>query len=171
MRTKVYTKQDQVEVDRVEETLITRTPSYAATEQFVRDVAAERRVGLFQFNRIMGSMLAFLEILLALRFLLKLIAANPDSGFAVLVFGLTGLFAAPFIGLVQTPTLSGSPVEITTLIAMLVYALIFWGVIYIIRLVVDPPGTRSFVRIAHEQSLEGKGKVRTTHTTISNGKI
>lgn len=162
---------NEVEVARVEETVVTRKPGYAATEQYVRDVAAERQVGMFQLKRIMGSMLAFLEILLAFRFLLKLIAANPDSGFAVLIYGLTGLFAAPFIGLILSPNLGGSQVEVTTLIAMLVYALIFWGVMYVIRMVVDPPGTRSFVRIAHEQSQDGRGKIRTTHTTISNGKI
>lgn len=82
-------------VDRREETLITRHPGYTATEQVVRDVAAERRMGLFQINRIMWSLLAFLEILLAARFLLRLIAANPDSGFAVLMYGVTGIFVGP----------------------------------------------------------------------------
>jgi uncharacterized membrane protein len=162
---------DDVAVDRREEILVTRLPGYVATEQVVRDVAAERRMSIFQLNRILWSILAFLEILLAFRFFLRLIAANPDSGFAVLMYGITGVFVAPFNGLLGTPTSGGSSLEVTTLIAMAVYALIFWGIAYVIRMVVERPGRRSFTRTTREQTPGGEGNVRTTHTTISNGKL
>ena len=158
-------------VDRREETLVTRHPGYTATEQVVRDVAAERRMKLYQVNRIMWSFLALLEILLAARFLLRLIAANPDSGFAMFMYGVTGVFVAPFNGLVATPTPGGSPLEVTTLIAMAVYALIFLGVAYGIRLITDRPNGISFTRTTREQTPGGEGNVRTTHTTISKGKM
>jgi uncharacterized membrane protein len=162
---------NDIAVDRREETLVTRHLGYAATEQVVRDVAAERRMGLFQLNRIIWSILAFLEILLAFRFILRLIAANPDSGFAMLIYGITGLFVAPFNGLIATPTPGGTPLEVTTLIAMAVYALVFWGLAYVIQMVVDRPSARSFTRTTREQTPGGEGNVRTTHTTISNGKM
>ena len=158
---------NDVAVDRREETLVTRHPGYAATEQVVRDVAAERRMGLFQLNRILWSILAFLEILLAFRFVLRLIAANADSGFAMLMYGITGVFVAPFNGLIGTPTSGGSSLEVTTLIAMAVYALIFWGIAYVIRMVVDRPSARSFTRTTREQTPGDEGNVRTTRTTIS----
>jgi len=158
-------------VDRREETLVTHHPGYAATEQVVRDVAAEHRLGLFQINRILWSLLVFLEILLALRFILRMIVANPNSGFAVLMYGITGVFVAPFNGLIATPISGGAPLEVTTLIAMAVYALIFLGVEYVIGLVVDRPSVRSFTRTTREQTPGGEGNVRTTHTTISNGRM
>jgi len=156
-----------VAVDLREETLVTRHPGYAATEQVVRDVAAERRIGLFQLNRIMWSLLAFLEILLAFRIILRWMAANPDSGFGMLMYGVTGLFVAPFNGLVATPLLDGAPLEVTTLIAMVVYALAFWGLAYVIRMVVDRPGASSFTRSTREQTPGGSGNERTTYTTRS----
>jgi YggT family protein len=159
---------NDVAVDLREETLVTRQPGYTATEQVVRDVAAERRMRVFQLNRIIWSMLAFLEILLALRFLLRLIAANADSGFAMFMYGITGVLAAPFNGLVGTPTSGGSALEVTTLIAMGVYALVFWGIAYVFRMVVDRPSARSFTRTTREQTPGGDGNVRTTHTTISD---
>jgi uncharacterized membrane protein len=162
---------NDVSVDRREETVVTRQPGYAATEQIVRDVAAERRLGLLQVNRIMWSIMAFLEILLAFRFVLRLIAANPDSGFAVLMYGITGVFVAPFNGLITTPSSGGSALEVTTLIAMVVYALIFWGIAYVIKMVVERPRARSFTRTTREQAPGEEGSVRTTHTTISNGKL
>jgi uncharacterized membrane protein len=162
---------NDVAVDRREETVVTRQPGYAATEQVVRDVAAERRLGLFQVNRIMWSILAFLEILLAFRFVLRMIGANPDSGFAMLIYGITGVFVAPFNGLIGTPISGGFALEVTTLIAMVVYGLIFWGIAYVIRMVVDRPRARSFTRTTREQAPGDDGNVRTTHTTISNGKV
>lgn len=158
-------------VDRREETVVTRLPGYVATEQVVRDVAAERRMRWFQVNRIMWSMLAFLEILLAFRFVLRMIAANPESGFAMFMYGITGVFVAPFNGMIGTPTIGGAALEVTTLIAMAVYALVFWGMAYVIWMVVDRPGASSFTRTTREQTPGGEGNVHTTYTTISNGKM
>ena len=162
---------DDDAVDRREETMVTRHPGYIATEQVVRDVAAERRMGWYQFHRIMWSLLAFLEILLAFRILLRLIGANPESGFAILLYGVTGVFVAPFNGLVATPSFDGWALEVSTLIAMAVYALSFWGVAYAIRLIMEHPSARSFNRTTREQTPGGEGTVRTTHTTISDGKM
>ena len=162
---------EDVAVDRREETLVTRQPGFAATEQVVQDVAAEHRMKMFQINRILWSLLVFLEILLAFRVGLRLIAANPDSGFGMFMYGITGIFVAPFNGLIGTPTSGGSSLEITTLIAMAVYALICWGIAYVIRIVADRPLARSFTRSTREQAPGGEGNVRTTHTTISNNKL
>ena len=162
---------DDVAVDRREETVVTRQPGYAATEQIVRDVAAERRMKFYLLNRALWSILAFLEILLAFRFVLRMIAANPDSGFGMFMYGITGVFVAPFNGLISTPTSGGSALELTTLIAMAVYALVFWGIAYVIRMIAERPSARSFTRTTSEQTPGGEGNVRTTHTTISNGKV
>ena len=158
-------------VDRIEEIVVTKQPGFAATEQVVLDIAAERRLGLIQVNRIMLSILAFLEILLAFRFMLRMISANPDSGFAMLIYGITGFFTLPFDGLIPTPSVGGLIIEVTTLIAMAVYVLIFLGVLYVIRLFVERPTARSITRTTSEETPGGEGSIRTTHTTISNGKL
>jgi uncharacterized membrane protein len=161
----------ELAIDRREEMVITRQPGYIATEQMVHDIAVERRLRIFQVNRILWGIFAFLEILLAFRFLLKLIGANPESGFAVLIYGLTGLFIGSFVGLILTPVYGGAALELTTLIAMLVYALIFWGIAWVIKIVVDRPRARSFSITTREQAPGHPGSVRTTHTTISDGKM
>jgi uncharacterized membrane protein len=155
-----------VAVDRREETVTTQQPGYVATEQVSRDVAAERRMGMFRLTRIIYTVLGLLEILLGLRFFLKLIAANPDSGFAGFIYGITGLFVAPFGGLIGTPAYGGMIMEVTTLIAMAVYALLFWGIIQVVRIVADRPSARSVTRSTREQ-VQSAGTDRTTHTTRS----
>ena len=157
-------------VDLREETLITRHPGYVATETVVVDVAAERRMDHSLRNRILWSLLGFLEILLATRILLRLIAADANSGFAMVIYGITGVFVGPFNGMVATPTSGGSSLEVTTLIAMLVYALAFLAIRYVFRLLASRSGIRSFTRTTRELSSDGAGSsVRTTHTTLSDG--
>lgn len=153
--------QIDVAVDRTNETIVTQQPGYAATEQVSRDAAAERRMGMFQLNRILYSLLAFLEILLGLRFFLKLIAANAESGFSVFIYGVTALFAEPFANLIGTPAYEGMVFEATTLIAMVVYALVFWGIVQVVRIVFDRPVARSVTRTTREN---GQGTEPTTHT-------
>jgi len=159
---------NEVAVDRREETVVTQQPGYAATEQVTRDVAAERRLGLFQVTRIVWTILGVLEILLALRFVLKLIAANPNSGFAVFMYGITEVFTAPFTGLVATWSSGETILEVTTFIAMAVYALFFWVVVRVIRIAADRPSARTVTRSVREQTPGGTGNERTTHT-ISSG--
>lgn len=157
---------NEMAVDRREETVVTQQPGYAATEQVTRDVAAERRQTWFMVNRIMWSVVGLLEVLLGLRFVLKLIAANPDSGFAAFIYGITGPFIAPFALLVGTPTTGGIILEVTTLIAMAIYALFFWGVAHVLQIVAERPSARTVTRSVQEQTPEA-GVQRTIHTTQS----
>lgn len=75
-----------------------------------------------------------LEILIGFRIFLKLIAANPQSGFAAFVYTVTAPFLAPFVGLTSTPAANGSVLEISSVIAMVVYALLFWLAVYVAHL-------------------------------------
>lgn len=150
-------------VDRRAETTVTQQPGYAVSEQVTQDVAEERRLWSFQINRVLYTLLGILEILLGLRFVLKLIAANPDSGFSIFIYGITGIFIAPFHALLGTPTFGNSALEVTTLIAMAVYALLFWVIVRVIQIAVDRPRARTVTRSTHEQTPE-TGTDRTTHT-------
>ncbi len=156
----------ELSVDRREETVTTQQPGYAATEQVTRDVAAERRQGFSMAVQIIWGVLGLLEILLGLRFILKLIGANTISGFAQLIYGITNLFVAPFDLLVGTPASGGMVLEVTTFIAMCIYALIFWGIVYVIRIVAERPSARTLTRSTREQT--NAGVERTTHTTQSS---
>jgi hypothetical protein len=158
---------NEIAVDRRAETVTTQQPGYASTEQVTRDVAAERRQGLALITRIIYTILGGLEILLGLRFVLQLIGANPASGFATFIYGITGVFVAPFNNLIGTPTSGASTFEVTTLIAMAVYALLFWVIVRVIGIVADRPNARTVTRSTREQTPGGPGNERTT-TTISS---
>jgi uncharacterized protein YggT (Ycf19 family) len=88
-------------------------------------------------RRITGLIqLAFiiLDGLIGIRFLLKLMAANPANPFAQLVYFITAPFLWIFQGITYTPTLGGIQIELFSLIAMVVYALVGWIIVQLIWL-------------------------------------
>ena len=88
----------------------------------------EQRAATFKVTQIIWLLLALLEAAIALRVLFKLIAVNAANPFAALLYGVTNLFVGPFKSLVGNPTSSNNVLEITSIIAMLVYLLIAWGI-------------------------------------------
>jgi hypothetical protein len=94
---------------------------------------------VFKIDQTLWLLLGMLEALLGIRVFLKLIAANPESGFARFIYGLSDLFLLPFFGLTQTPSANGAVLEIPTIIAMVVYALVFSFLVYIVHLVGERP--------------------------------
>ena len=115
----------------------TNTVSEVQTTQ--REPERERRIFTFKATQLVWLFLGILEALLALRFFLKLIAANAASPIAAFLYGLTDLFLWPFAGLTATPSAGGMVLEISTMVAMLVYALLAWGVERIIWVIFYRP--------------------------------
>ncbi len=84
------------------------------------------RVATFKVTQLIWLFLGILEAILALRFLFKLIGVNEANTFASFLYGLTKLFVLPFESLIGAPSTAGMTFEFTTLIAMIIYALIGW---------------------------------------------
>ncbi len=74
-----------------------------------------------------------LEALIAFRVVLKLLAANPDAGFSSLIYNITLPFVAPFQDVFPTPVSHNSVFEFSSVLAMLVYALVGWAIVRLIQ--------------------------------------
>src|SRR3989344_6489942 len=84
---------------------------------------------LYRGTQIVWYILGVLEVLLAFRFVLKLLGANPGAGFTNFIYKTTYVFAAPFLSVFKITRVEGSVFEWTSILAMLVYWLIAWGII------------------------------------------
>ncbi|MEI9966877.1 MAG: hypothetical protein WDN67_04610 [Candidatus Moraniibacteriota bacterium] len=82
---------------------------------------------LFRGTQFIWYALTLIEALLVLRFLLRLLQANPGAGFTNFIYSLSGIFTAPFEAVFRNVYVQGSVFEWTTLLAMLVYYLIAYG--------------------------------------------
>jgi hypothetical protein len=75
-----------------------------------------------------------LEVLLTFRLILKLTGASVASGFVGFIYGITGIFILPFQGIFRQAYASTSVLEPSTIVATLVYILIAWGIVKLIRI-------------------------------------
>ena len=78
--------------------------------------------------RLIWLLFGVLEALIALRIGLKLIGANPGSPIVALIYGFTYLFLFPFAGLIGSPTYGSMVLELSSMFALLIYALIAWAI-------------------------------------------
>lgn len=87
---------------------------------------------LYRIVRFIWYLFYFVETLLLFRFILKLLAANPGAAFTNLIYGISGVFVAPFQYVFQTNSVGSGIIEWSTLLAMLVYWAVAWGIVKLI---------------------------------------
>lgn len=80
------------------------------------------------------------DVVIAIRFVMKLLAANSSSGFVSFMYNLSEPLVAPFRGIFGTPAAGGSVLEPASLVAIVIYSLIAWGIVALIRLLTAPKG-------------------------------
>ena len=89
---------------------------------------------IFRAYQIIWYILAVIEVLLGFRLALKALGANPLSGFTSLVYSLSDPLAIPFRGILSNTVFGASLFEWSTFVAVIVYALVAYGLIYIMQL-------------------------------------
>jgi hypothetical protein len=125
--------------EKYEETRIHSHGDHQHRERIVVDESAESRRMAYRISSIIWVFFGLLIGLLSLRILLKLIGANADAPFAELVYGFSEIFLWPFFGLIGSPAVDGMVLEIPTVIAIIVYALIGWAIVKLTALLIYRP--------------------------------
>lgn len=100
----------------------------APSPNATRTVRTSQAGGSLMLYRIIWLIAGIIIALLALRIILLLLAANEGAPFVDFVYGLSSIFAWPFYGIFgYTPHYGQSVLEISSIVAIIVYALIAWG--------------------------------------------
>lgn len=107
------------------------TPQTVTTEKPQKVYDTKKQI--FHANKVVWYILGVIEVLLGFRFILKLLGANY-GGFTNLIYSVTSPLAQPFAGIFRTVDTGASLVEWTTLLAMAVYLVLAWGIVYLIDL-------------------------------------
>lgn len=80
---------------------------------------------------IFGVVIAFI----VLRMIFMLLAANQGNGFVDFIYAVSGIFVAPFFGIFgYTPSYGASVFEISSMVAIVIYALLAWGLIHLVTM-------------------------------------
>src|SRR5579859_3591435 len=107
------------------------TPTVAAVEP-----VAAAKDGQYNFRAaaIVGLIVGVVDVVIAGRFLLKLLGASSASSFVNFVYGLSAPLVGPFHGIFANSGSSANIFEPAALVAMVVYAVIGWGLVMLIRI-------------------------------------
>ena len=87
----------------------------------------EQRVATFKATQLIWLLLGILEAMIALRVVFKLVAVNAANPFASLLYKVTDFFVAPFASLTGATTFGDMVLEISSIIAMILYLLVAWA--------------------------------------------
>ena len=108
-------------------------------EEVYEDRNLSRANARYWITTVTYFVLGVLEVILALRLLFRLLGANQDNGFITFLYNLSHIFVGAFNGIFNDQTIGSRGVfEVSTLIAMLVYALIAWGIVSLGRVAFAP---------------------------------
>jgi YggT family protein len=95
-------------------------------ESVAYDPFANKRLVAYRTTQLIYWVFGLIEGLIAIRFVLKALGANPSAGFAEFIYGITAPLVAPFAGLFGNPAAQGSVLEVHSIVALIVYALLAW---------------------------------------------
>ena len=123
---------DRDQIDQRKKVVVHQSGDHVHEEQVVQNVNLEYREAIHKVTQFIWLLFGGLEALIGIRVILMLIGANPANPFTALVYQLSELFLWPFRNIVANPGFQNYTLEITSLIAMIVYALIGWAIVRLI---------------------------------------
>ena len=130
--------------DRQDDPNVERRQELQHDEEAFRIRQEEKRLRVARLNTpfiwIVNSvcwLLGMLEILLGIRFLLRLFGANPQNEFARLINNLSAPFIAPFSTLFISPTFGGGAYifDVNIAIAIVAYSLLSYLAVSLVRFI------------------------------------
>ena len=122
-------------VDRRKSVVVQQHGDHVHEEHVVENVNLEYRESVYKVSQIIWLLFGGLEALIGIRVILLLIGANPANGFTAFIYQLTQLFLWPFQNLIANPSFQNMTLEVTSIIAMVVYALLGWIIVRMIWVV------------------------------------
>lgn len=130
-------------VDRREEVRVDQEGGVVRKQRVIRDAGSERQQSINRVSQFIWLIFGVIIILIAIRVVLRLIVANPANTFADVIYNITNIFLGPFFGLTGTPTTTnGMALEVSSLIAIAVYALVAWLVVTLVRILFSKSAAR-----------------------------
>lgn len=84
--------------------------------------------GVMIVQRIVWFIVGFVDVIIALRLVLLLLGANRGAGFTDFIYSLSAPFVSPFVGIFGEPVYGRSVLEVSSVLAIVIYLLIGWGI-------------------------------------------
>lgn len=105
---------------------------------FTRAIRKLYRDLLLRLQQLVGLAFIVIEGIVALRVVFKAMGANAQAGFSSLVYNVSSPFVGPFHPVFKDGNINGHPFELGSVLAMLVFALLAYLVLRVVRVLFSP---------------------------------
>jgi uncharacterized protein YggT (Ycf19 family) len=112
-----------------------------------------RRAAASKIVQAVSLLFGVVIALVAIRFVLLLLGANPDAGFTSFIYGITGPLVAPFEGMFGAAQTGNSVLDPASLVAIVVYSLLAFLVTKVIWLLL---GDERLALRTHSSSIDSE---------------
>lgn len=112
--------------------------------------AYETKKVIFRSYQVIWYIVGVVEVLLTFRVMLKLLGASTYSGFTNFVYSASDPFASPFFGILGTSVSQNMMLEWSTLIGMLVYVIVGYGIVAFLQFI-KPTNPKEVEQIVDNQ--------------------
>jgi uncharacterized protein YggT (Ycf19 family) len=123
---------DRDQIARRKRVVVQQAGDHVHEEHVVQDVNLEYREAVYKVTQFLWLLFGGLEALIGIRIILMLIGANSANWFTTFVYQLSDLFLWPFRNIVANPAFQNHVLEITSIIAMIVYSLVGWAIVRLV---------------------------------------
>ena len=123
-----------------------RTQPATQQEAVVSDPVAAGPSPVYRWVRVIWYVTSVVNVLCAVRFVLRLLGASIASPFVTLEYAVSAPLVAPFRGIFPEPVSGPFAWEPSALVAIAVYSLLAAGVVALIRILAGPRGRRTAIR-------------------------
>ncbi len=111
---------------------------YLDDDYYDPELARRRQEIIFRkISNVVWLITMFILAVIMLRVVLLLINANQENPFVSWVYDTSWFFVRPFADITTDVQLNGSVFEINSLIAVLIYMLLIYGILQLVRVVLD----------------------------------
>jgi uncharacterized protein YggT (Ycf19 family) len=129
---------EQVTAEKRETTTVNNDPSRQTTKVTKETVNPEqpgnlqKKKTIFKTYQVIWYILGVVEVLLAFRIVLKILAANPGNSIISFIYSISDPLALPFATIFGVTITKNTVVEWSTILAMVIYAVVAFGIVQLL---------------------------------------
>ena len=123
--------QDDVQETEVRETNVVDGPTTVQRQTVAR---SSQTSPVVTAQRVVWFIVGLINVIIALRFIFLLLGANRGAAFTDFIYSLSAPFVAPFVGIFGEPVYGRSVFEVSSILAIVIYTLIGWGIAKLLTL-------------------------------------
>lgn len=117
------------------------------------EIMQQNNIALYRTSQLVWYLFFIIQTILGVRFVLRLLGANPEAAFTQFVYSVSETPLAPFSVVFDTTIVAGAVIEWSTLLAIIAYGLLAQAVVMLLSIGRSVPETEADAALRNQEKL------------------